>query len=392
MKAGIYKTPNDNLVYVAKDRTILATTLSPSAWPGNKVATLNKERFVAFFGLTAERVCDVPNGCTNPKEYVGQVKKLFDFGPTRLSDFSRMGDGARRQYILSLEEPAIAIEGIDLDGISDLHTDEELRRHVVDGEPLPKDPPFTSGGEWPGNFYYNLEPMPGDICVEFEDKGQDFLRWVIREDEQGVSYVVQCSPAQEFVWVGLMVHNAENVAGGRTDRLYVQRGNNDAVYVNYRVIHSRVVSLPDVTSRTDAYETAAKTVYETTGVPSRLLGKPSALGASYAEGGVVKAPLANPDELFGSGGTEEVMPKGAGKSSLGPGKLYTADGQLIGEVTSMSRLTPVRHAVFRPSYLSKWPCPNTVRFCNKQSARKHRKQGHRVWWDNARGMYAWSAQ
>lgn len=67
MKAGIYKTPNDNYVYVAKDRTIMATTLDPSDWPGHRVRTSEKETLVHFFDVTAVRVSDVPNGTTDHK-------------------------------------------------------------------------------------------------------------------------------------------------------------------------------------------------------------------------------------------------------------------------------------------------------------------------------------
>ena len=65
MKAGIYKTPNGNYVYVAKDRTIMATTLDPSTWPGNKVRTSERELKAHFFDVTAVRVSDVPNGTTD---------------------------------------------------------------------------------------------------------------------------------------------------------------------------------------------------------------------------------------------------------------------------------------------------------------------------------------
>lgn len=64
MKAGIYKTPNGNLIYVAKDRTIKATTLKPSTWPGTKVS--QKGADVVLVGCyVCTRFSDVPNGCTD---------------------------------------------------------------------------------------------------------------------------------------------------------------------------------------------------------------------------------------------------------------------------------------------------------------------------------------
>lgn len=68
MKAGIYKTPNGNLIYIAKDRTIKATNLKPSSWPGMKVSHRAKDDTVLIEGTTyrCNRVADVPNGCTDP--------------------------------------------------------------------------------------------------------------------------------------------------------------------------------------------------------------------------------------------------------------------------------------------------------------------------------------
>ena len=70
MKAGIYKTPNGNLIYVAKDRTIKATTLKPSSWPGTKVTHRSKDDTVLIEGTDyrCTRVADVPNGCNDPEK------------------------------------------------------------------------------------------------------------------------------------------------------------------------------------------------------------------------------------------------------------------------------------------------------------------------------------
>lgn len=76
MKSGIYKTPNGNLIYVAKDRTIKATTLSPSSWPGTKVSHRAKDDTVLIEGTTyrCERVADVPNGCNDPVRCLNDAK------------------------------------------------------------------------------------------------------------------------------------------------------------------------------------------------------------------------------------------------------------------------------------------------------------------------------
>lgn len=74
MKAGIYETPSGNLVYVAKDRSIKATTLRPSAWPGMKVSHRSKDDTVEFLGYRCTRVADVPNGCTDHQAAVDAVQ------------------------------------------------------------------------------------------------------------------------------------------------------------------------------------------------------------------------------------------------------------------------------------------------------------------------------
>lgn len=76
MKSGIYKTPNGNLIYVAKDRTIKATTLSPSSWPGTKVSHRAKDDTVLIEGTDyrCERVGDVPNGCNDPVKALNDTK------------------------------------------------------------------------------------------------------------------------------------------------------------------------------------------------------------------------------------------------------------------------------------------------------------------------------
>ena len=65
MKAGIYRSPNGNLIYVAKDRTVKATNLAPSTWPGMKVSHRAKDDTVTLCGYTFTRFADVPNGCTD---------------------------------------------------------------------------------------------------------------------------------------------------------------------------------------------------------------------------------------------------------------------------------------------------------------------------------------
>lgn len=83
MKAGVYKTPNGNLIYVAKDRTIKATTLSPSSWPGTKVSHRAKDNTVviADTGYRCEHYADVPNGCTDHQALVDSMHMAASLQP-----------------------------------------------------------------------------------------------------------------------------------------------------------------------------------------------------------------------------------------------------------------------------------------------------------------------
>ena len=73
MKAGVFITPNHNLVYVAKDRTVKAVTLQPSTWVGEKVSYRRSDDTVLLGDYRCERYADVPNGC---KDHAGYLAKL----------------------------------------------------------------------------------------------------------------------------------------------------------------------------------------------------------------------------------------------------------------------------------------------------------------------------
>ena len=100
MKAGIYKTPNGNLIYVAKDRTIKATTLKPSTWPGMKVS--QKGSTVVFLGYQCDHVSDVPNGCTDHQGWLdawspGYFAKALRFSPSAAQFLAQSDNAARAQ-------------------------------------------------------------------------------------------------------------------------------------------------------------------------------------------------------------------------------------------------------------------------------------------------------
>lgn len=72
MKSGIYQTPNSNLILVRKDRTIAATTLKPSSWPGMKVSHRAADDTVLIEGTNyrCHRVGDLRNGENRDPELV----------------------------------------------------------------------------------------------------------------------------------------------------------------------------------------------------------------------------------------------------------------------------------------------------------------------------------
>lgn len=80
MKAGIYVTPNGNMIYVAKDRTITATSLTPSSWVGTKVSHRAKDNtvLIASTDYRCSSYSDVPKGCTDHEQAVADAKAEYD--------------------------------------------------------------------------------------------------------------------------------------------------------------------------------------------------------------------------------------------------------------------------------------------------------------------------
>lgn len=75
MKAGIYKTPNGNLIYVAKDRTIKATMYGPLDLKGTKAS--QRGSAIVVKDELCEHVSDVPNGCTDHQGWLDMFAKGF---------------------------------------------------------------------------------------------------------------------------------------------------------------------------------------------------------------------------------------------------------------------------------------------------------------------------
>lgn len=76
MKAGVYETPNSELIYVAKDRTVTAKVGAPqqSSWVGAKVSHRAKDDTVLIDGaVRCTRYADVPDGCTDHQDLVDRL-------------------------------------------------------------------------------------------------------------------------------------------------------------------------------------------------------------------------------------------------------------------------------------------------------------------------------
>lgn len=215
MKAGIYaRRDNGKLVYIAKDRSIRAFELlgSRPCDGSDKVTTSQKEQVVSWAGQTANRICDVPNGCTDSVTFLANVRRVLDTGRVivavnGIDDFVTEPDGLReyQQAGRDLVGKVFASlpKGAGKGGIVD-----------HDGRPAQYDAEVTQGGAW-----FDEELKTGDIIIEFADNGQDFLRWLCREDEHGFTRVIDCQPYQGWLWNGTIVHNAENLTLGRGARL-----------------------------------------------------------------------------------------------------------------------------------------------------------------------------
>lgn len=337
MKAGIYKRrDNGKHVYFGKDRSLRAYQLDDChPFDGSlKASTSQAETVVKFkiphpssqgedIEVIADRVADVPNGCTEP-------------------------DLALMNYL----KATAADEAIAADGETDF--------------------PFTSGGAWPGNFYSDNSPQDLDICIEFEDCGQDFLRWTLRMDDSGCYRVIDCHPYQRHVWAGIIVHNAENLVNGITDKANVSRSSRPSVEINYRVIATRMVSRP------------IKPPFETPQgrVTFPQMDKP----ASHARNSKMGAASFLAQTLNAAEAERRVYAQLVRLEKEGIVQLLqdevvvlneTAFREAFGDTDPLFNMPPMKPG-------------HKFRHCGKQSARKHRKQGHRVWFDTNANRYAWS--
>lgn len=52
------------------------------------------------------------------------------------------------------------------------------------------------------------------IRVHFEDEGQDFLQWDIKDLGEGLGVVVGCSPFQGSVWIDQYILNVDELREG----------------------------------------------------------------------------------------------------------------------------------------------------------------------------------
>lgn len=169
MKAGIYRTPNGNLIYVAKDRTIKATSLSPSSWPGTKVSHRSKDDTVAFEGYRCTRHADVPNGCTDHQALVDSMymaaslqpgERVADYGTkaARVEEIDSTGDDA---YARAVRETSKALRhaGNAAEGAA-----EAVRRFVTVPSALSAPYGETDLVEWRKKFAASLREQGFRIC------------------------------------------------------------------------------------------------------------------------------------------------------------------------------------------------------------------------------------
>lgn len=99
MKAGVYETPNGNLIYVAKDRTVRATSLHPSSWVGTKVSHRSKDDTVLLANeYRCKRHADVPDGCTDHEGLIYRLCEEKARSRPRSNGWRPVGKQAARRH------------------------------------------------------------------------------------------------------------------------------------------------------------------------------------------------------------------------------------------------------------------------------------------------------
>lgn len=279
MKAGIYKLFDGGLIYVRKDRTVSAT--AGTNYPiqiGAKVSTLEGGKYVlAETGdkqFQGDRHADVPNGCTDHQALVDSMHMAANMEPgQRVVDY-----GTKFARVEEIDEPGITSEEQAgkiahadlLRAMSHEEAGRAIHNHIeqqVTGDPYKSVAArFYTGG---------AVPQAGDILIEFEDNGQDFLRWTLRDDAEGYTRVIDSQPYQRNVWAGMIVHNADNLVSGRTDMAYVGRSPEDGRNMIHRVTSAKRVEV-------------GKLQMLALDTERRFVGVPPALAAPYGETDLVE--------------------------------------------------------------------------------------------------------
>lgn len=274
MKAGIYLDPVGNLIYVAKDRTIKAMSCDDfgARKVGAKVSHRAKDDTVQIEGTDyrCTRHADVPNGCTDHQALVDSMHMAANLEPgQRVVDY---GTKSAR-----VEETDGTPDGITEDGNAiDLKTtaDDPYKRMAEHMRGCEKATRHVGGAA--RRFYSGgAVPQAGDILIEFEDNGQDFLRWTLRDDAEGYTRVIDSQPYQRDVWAGMIVHNADNLVSGRTDVAYVGRDPEDSRNLLHRVTSAKRVDI-------------GKLQMLALDTERRFVGVPPALAAPYGETDLVE--------------------------------------------------------------------------------------------------------
>lgn len=294
MKAGIYKLFDGGLVYVRKDRTVSAiagteypvqTGVKAQTFEGGKsiLITTGKQQF------HGDRHADVPNGCTDHQALVDSMhmaanlepgERVVDYGTkfARVEEIDNPADVAR-----AIVENCAKALGVDHESFD--KAAEELAKPVTDDEfdriKAEADDPYKRFAQTiykgeTGRYYSGgVVPQDGDILIEFEDNGQDFLRWTLRDDAEGYTRVIDSQPFQRDVWAGMIVHNADTLVRGRVDVAYVGRDAEDSRNLLHRVVSAKRVKI-------------GKLQMLGLDTERRFVGVPPALAAPYGETDLVE--------------------------------------------------------------------------------------------------------
>lgn len=385
MKAGVFASPNRNLIYVRKDQTVACTTLYPSTWPGMKVRYSEKRDEVELCGYVFVRVADVPNGCTKPHLHLQDVAANLRVPYVHRDE---NGEPLKLQPFVAatIDAPYMKVNHHQFNEGPSFPSNGLVHRKTVTGRSvIATDPP-------PQNITRTLRPAysaPRELCsprslgapygpglrvwnkmVEIADAGRtgsmqmlDLPEGLTRDQAQDyVREYRETYPYLAEVFVGFLTPEDKELL------------RNQAASAEFGAL-------------AEAADKAADSARK--------------LGEAFNAGGVVSA--AEKAVLIGVARSEYLLPIDEAKHLEGAHRvaahaLSTAAVTVHGRpLHPQMKKVGITGLVVDPDKPEQMEAVNDlfagrIALCSAKAARKHRKQGHRVWFHPLFKAYAWSKE